>query len=346
MRHFASDNYAGICPEALAALLAANREHALPYGDDEYTARAADLLRQTFECDVDVYFCFSGTAANAMVLAHLVAPYQAVIAHERAHVETDECGAPEFFANGAKLLLAPGSNGKITPNAVRDIALRRTDVHYPRPRVLSLTQATECGTVYTADELAALGDAARAHNLHVHMDGARFANAVASLGVSPRALTRDVGVDVLCFGGTKNGMAMGEAIVFFNRDLAADFAYRCKQAGQLASKMRFIAAQWVGLLEDGAWLRHAAHANRCAAQLADRLRAVPGLEFLFPVEANSVFVELPPAWIEPLRARGVRFYTFIGEGGARFMCAWDTDAAAIDHFVNEIRAVADIGNRK
>ena len=299
MRHFASDNYAGICPEALAAMLAANAGHALPYGDDEHTARAADLIRQTFDCDADVYFCWSGTAANAMVLAHLTAPYQAVIAHERAHIETDECGAPEFFGNGSKLLLAPGRNGKLTPEAVREIALRRTDVHYPRPRVLSVTQATECGTVYTPDELAALGDAARAHKLHVHMDGARFANAVASLGVAPRALTRGVGVDVLCFGSTKNGMAMGEAIVFFNRDLAADFAYRCVQAGQLASKLRFIAAPWVGMVVTGAWLRNAAHANACARRLAERLSTIPGLRFLFPSKPTASSSRCPPRGSTP-----------------------------------------------
>ena len=205
--------------------------------------------------------------------------------------------------------------------------------------MLSLTQATELGTVYSPDELRALGVAAKAHELHVQMDGARFANAVASLGVSPAEITWKAGVDVLCFGGTKNGLPVGEAILFFDRELAKDFEYRCKQAGQLASKMRFLSAPWVGLLEDGAWLRYGRHANHCAQLLASLVSDLPGVELMFPVQANGVFLQMPEAALEALRAKGWRFYTFIGSGGARFMCSWDTQEARVRELAADIRAI-------
>ena len=247
-RQFASDNYAGICPEAWAALAEANADHAPAYGEDRWTQRAADALRELFETECEVFFVFNGTSANALALASLCQSYHSIICHELAHVETDECGAPEFFSNGTKVLLAKGPAGKIEPAAVEHLVERRADIHYPKPRVLSLTQATEVGTVYTTDEIARLGQTARRLGLQLHMDGARFANAVASLGVAPKQLTWQAGVDVLCFGGTKNGLAVGEAVIFFRPELAAEFAYRCKQAGQLASKMRFLSAPWLGLL--------------------------------------------------------------------------------------------------
>jgi threonine aldolase len=256
-----------------------------------------------------------------------------------AHVETDECGGPEFFTNGTKLLLVAGPNGKVLPREVQQIVDRRKDIHYPRPRVLSLTQATEAGTVYTIGELDALRETARKNRLHVHMDGARFANAIARLGVAPKEVTWKVGVDVLCFGGTKNGMPVGEAVIFFDRDLARDFDYRCKQAGQLASKMRFLTAPWVGMLESGAWLGWALHANVCAGRLAAELAAVPGVEILFPTEANAVFLKLPPQWVVRLRQLGWKFYTFIG-GGARFMCSWATTDDDIQVLVADLRQVA------
>jgi threonine aldolase len=275
MQHFASDNYAGICPEALSALLAANDGHVRSYGEDPWTLRVADRLRELFETDCDVYFVFNGTAANSLALAALCQPYHSVICHQLAHVETDECGAPQFFSNGAKLLAVAGEQGKLTPASIAEVVTRRTDIHYPKPKVVTLTQATEVGTVYRPDELRAIADTARAHGLRVHMDGARFANAVAGLGVSPADVTWRAGVDVLCFGGTKMGLPVGEAVVFFDRKLSDDFAYRCKQAGQLASKMRFLSAPWLGILEDGAWLRHAAHANAMARRLAAAWRKPP-----------------------------------------------------------------------
>ena len=340
MQHFASDNYAGICPEALQALQDANTGHAPAYGDDEWTRQVSDRLREVFETDCDVYFVFNGTAANSLALAALCQSYHSVVCHEVAHVETDECGGPEFFSNGSKLLPAPGPNGKLTPAAVLNAIGKRSDIHYPKPRVVTLTQATEVGTVYRPDEIGAIAQAAHAHGLRVHMDGARFANAVASLDVEPADITWRAGVDVLCFGGTKMGLPVGEAVVFFNRELSEDFAYRCKQAGQLASKMRFLSAPWLGILADNAWRRHAAHANAMARRLTDGLQGVAGARLLFPVEANSVFVELPTPILDGLRAKGWRFYTFIGAGGARFMCAWDTTPQSVDALLADIHAHA------
>ncbi len=340
-RQFASDNYSGVCPAGWEALVAANAGHARPYGEDPWTARACDRIRELFETDCEVFFVFNGTAANALALAALCQSYHSVICHRTAHIETDECGAPEFFSNGTKLLLAEGDEGRVDPASVADLVTRRSDIHYPKPRVLSLTQATELGTVYSLAQLEALGELARRHDLRLHMDGARFANAVAALGAAPRALTWEVGVDVLCFGGTKNGLSVGEAVVFFDTALAADFAYRCKQAGQLASKMRLISAPWTGLLEGDAWLVNARHANACAARLAAELDAVPGVTLTHGPEANAVFVSMSDALAGGLRDRGWRFYDFIG-GAYRFMCAWDTEAADIDALVADFHAVAAI----
>jgi threonine aldolase len=343
-QQFTSDNQSAVCPEAWAGLSAANREgHTPSYGNDAWTERAADLLRETFETDdCEVFFCFTGTAANALTIAHLCQSYNSVICHEIAHVETDECGAPEFFANGAKLLLSGGPHGKLIPSGVQAIIDKRTDIHYPRPRVLSITQATELGSVYTPGEVRALTAVAKNHGLRVHMDGARFSNAVASLGITPAEITWKVGVDALCFGGTKNGLPGGEAVLFFNRELARDFDYRCKQAGQLASKMRFLTAPWVNVLESGAWRKHAEHANAMAKLLAARLREFPAVEVLNTVEANSVFVRIPPDCMTVLRAAGWSFYTFIG-GSARLMTSWDSTPADVERFCADLaRAVEPV----
>ena len=340
-QHFASDNYAGICPEAVQALLAANIGHEPAYGDDRWTQKATDLIRELFETDCEVFFVFNGTAANALALSSLCQSYHGVICHELAHVETDECGGPEFFSNGSKLLLGSGANGKLTPAVIEELVTKRSDIHYPKPKVISITQATETGTVYSVAEIAAIAGQAQKHSLKLHMDGARFSNAVATLGVKPRQLTWEAGVDVLCFGGTKNGLSVSETVIFFKHDLAVDFEYRCKQAGQLASKMRFIAAPWAGLLESGAWLRNAQHANRMAKLLAGLLDAMPGVRKLFPVQANSVFVELPVPAIDALREKGWRFYTFIGAGGVRLMCAWDTTEESVRALAGDIRAAVE-----
>jgi threonine aldolase len=328
-QHFASDNYAGICPEALQALLSANAGHELAYGDDHWTQKAADLIRDLFETDCEVFFVFNGTAANSLALSALCQSYHSVICHELAHVETDECGGPEFFSNGSKLLVGSGENGKLTPAGVAEIVNKRNDIHYPKPKVVSLTQATETGTVYSVQEIAAIAEQARRYSLKLHMDGARFSNAVANLSVKPKEISWQAGVDVLCFGGTKNGLPLSDAVIFFQRELAEDFEYRCKQAGQLASKMRFISAPWVGLLQSGAWLNNARHANRMAQLLSDLIIDIPGVRKLFPTQANAVFAELPTAAIDALHAKGWHFYTFIGAGGARLMCAWDTTEESV-----------------
>lgn len=343
-RQFASDNYAGICPEAWAALAEANHGHAPGYGEDAWTREASDLIRGVFETDCEVFFVFNGTAANSLALSSLCQSYHSILCHESAHVETDECGAPEFFSNGTKVQLLPGRKGKISPAAIERMVLRRTDIHYPKPRAVSLTQATELGTVYTPDEIGTVREICKRFDMRLHMDGARFANAVASLGLAPMEITWQAGLDVLCFGGAKNGLPLGETVVFFNRDLAREFDYRCKQAGQLASKMRFLAAPWVGLLRDGAWLRHAGHANKIASALENAASGVPGVKVLFPREANAVFLELPPAVAAGLRQRGWIFYDFIGSGGCRFMCAWDHTLEDVERLVGDMRDATEKSN--
>lgn len=338
-QHFASDNNAGVCPEAMAAMKRANATgHELSYGDDRWTAEVCDRLRALFQTDCEVFFVFNGTAANSLALSAMCQPYHSVICHELSHIETDECGAPEFFSAGSKLLAVEGPNGKLTPDIVEETATRRTDIHFPKPKAVSLTQSTEVGTLYSIEELRAIAAIAKRRGLKVHMDGARFANAVASLGCHPSEITWRAGVDVLCFGGTKNGLPVGEAVVFFQRGLAEDFAWRVKQAGQLASKMRFVSAPWLGLLDHDVWLRNARHANAMAKRLADRLSTLAGVRLMYPVEANAVFAEIAPAAQTLIREKGWRFYTFIGAGGCRFMCAWDTSPDTVDRFADDITA--------
>lgn len=339
---FASDNYSGICPEALEYMLQANSGCAPAYGDDVWTQKAADRFRELFEIDCEVFFVFNGTAANSLALASLCQSYHSVICHESAHIETDECGAPEFASNGSKLLPGRGENGKLNAEVIEAIVTRRNDIHYPKPKVISLTQATELGTVYTIDELCAIREVAQTHQLKIHMDGARFANAVVALNKTPAELTWKSGVDVLCFCGTKNGMAMGEAIIFFHKALAEDFDYRCKQAGQLASKMRFISAPWLGLLETGAWFKNAQHANRCAEYLENQLLGIPGIEIMFPRQVNGVFVKMPESVITTLREKNWIFYTFIGADGVRFMCSWNSTKERIDQLVADVKDAVEM----
>lgn len=339
-QQFASDNTAGVCPEAMDAFVRANSTgHEVSYGDDTWTHQVCDRIRALFETDCEVFFVFNGTAANSLVLAQICQSFHSVICHEKAHIETDECGAPEFFSGGSKLLTAVGENGKLTPGAIEAVATRRNDIHYPKPQAVSLTQATEVGTVYSVDEVKAISAVAKKLDLKIHMDGARFANAVATLGCSPADITWRAGVDVLVFGGTKNGLPVGEAVVFFDKDLAKDFAYRLKQAGQLASKMRFISAPWLGLLADGVWLKNARHANAMALRLYEQVKDLPGADVLFEPQANGLFVELPRAAREALWAKGWKFYTFIGEGGCRFMCSWDLLPETVDRLADDLKTV-------
>jgi threonine aldolase len=335
-RQFASDNYSGICPEAFAAMAEANQGHEVSYGDDTWTAKAANLIRDVFETNCEVFFVFNGTSANSLSLASLCQSYHSILSHEQAHIETSECGAPEFFANGTKVLLLPGGDGKVESKAIEHAVKQRTDIHYPKPHVLSLTQATELGTVYTLDQLRTVTSVARQCHLRVHMDGARFANAVVALGVTPKEITWEAGVDVLCFGGSKNGIALGEAVVFFNPELAREFDYRCKQGGQLASKMRFLSAPWVGMLQDGAWLRHAKHSNAMARRLEAAIRPLPGVEIAHPVQTNAAFVRLPEPVIQGMHQRGWKFYTDVFPGLARLMTSWDTTAEDVDAFAADL----------
>ena len=325
---FASDNTSGICPEAWEALERANRGFQPSYGDDAITQEACESFRRFFETDCDVYFVFNGTAANSLALSSLCHSHHSIIAAEEAHCEKDECGAPEFFSGGAKILLASSPMGRLDPAAVERLITHRTDIHYPKPKALSLSNSTELGTVYRPEDVRVLGDLARKHGLSMQMDGARFFNALASLGCAPADVTWRAGLDVLCCGGTKLGMATTEAVVFFNRELGREFAYRCKQAGQLCSKMRFISAQWLTILAGDIWRKHASHGNRLAQLLAARLAAIPGVELLYPVEANAVFARLPDTVKNRLKARGWKFYSFIG-GGSRFMCSWAVTEADV-----------------
>lgn len=344
-QQFASDNYAGACPQAMHWLGEANASgHEPAYGEDRWTQRSTDMLRQLFDIDCDVYFVFNGTAANSLALASLCQSYHSVICSPVAHIETDECGGPEFFSNGSKLLVGEAESpsaqlGKLTPEAINTLVTKRSDIHYPRPKVVSITQATEMGTVYSLDEVRAIAWTAQKHQLRVHMDGARFANAVAHLGCSPADITWRAGVDVLCFGGTKNGLPVGEAVVFFDHKLSEDFAWRVKQAGQLASKMRFISAPWVGLLEDDLWLHNARHANAMALKLYTGLQAIAGVSTMHPPQANGVFAQLPPEAVLALQAMGWKFYQFIAGGGCRFMCAWDTAPESVDALLADLRSV-------
>jgi threonine aldolase len=342
---FASDNTAGICPEAWAALAEANHEAAASYGEDSWTERVCDQVREIFETDCETFIVFNGTAANSLALAQLCRSFHSVLCHARSHIETDECGAPEFFSGGAKLLCIGGENGKLDLTEAAEVLTRHSDVHSTKVRALSLTQATEVGTVYSPNELDAIAAFAEKHSLAVHMDGARFANAVASLGCAPKQITWQRGVDVLAFGGTKNGTAAGELVVFFNRELAREFDYRVKQGAQLGSKTRFLAAPWTALLGNDVWLKNARHANDMARLLEEKLRTA-GLGLVFPREASALFVHLPNEVAERMQARGWRFYKFIEPDVYRLMCSWSVTEEDIEALVADLtegRASARLG---
>jgi threonine aldolase len=341
-RHdFASDNTASICPDAWAALQEANSNYAAAYGEDRWTARLCDRIREIFETDCDVYFVFTGTAANALALAQVCKSFRSIICHQNAHIQTDECGAPEFFTGGSKLLLVGGRNGKIDIDQTGALLMRQNELHSHKPGAISIAQATEFGTIYTGDEIAAIAHLARANQLVLHMDGARFANAIASLGCAPRTITWEVGVDVLCFGATKNGTAAGELVIFFNKEISCEFDYRVKQAGQLGSKMRFLAAPWLGLLAGDVWLRNARHANRAAHQLAQNLQREANVEVVFPVEANAVFAHMNDQVARSLQARGWHFYKFIEPDVYRLMCSWSTTNEEISNLIADVVAIND-----
>jgi len=333
----ASDNTAGLCPEMGAALQEANAGAAAAYGDDEWTQRLCDRVREFFEINCDVFLVSNGTAANALALAQLCQPFHSVICHEHAHIENDECGACEFYTGGSKLIPTSGAKGKIDLREVEAALTRQHGLHSHQPRVISLAQATEVGTVYVPDEVREISAFAKKCGMFLHMDGARLANAIATLRCAPKEITWRAGVEVLCFGGTKNGLAAGELVVFFNKERSADFGYRVKQGGHLASKMRFLAAPWLALLTDEVWLKNARQANEAALKLASGLRSC-GAEIVFPIESNAVFSRLDVMVVENLRERGWDFYKFIEPDIYRLMCAWSATEDAISGFLSDFKA--------
>ncbi|MCG5240963.1 low specificity L-threonine aldolase [Azospirillum doebereinerae] len=334
MHDFRSDNVAGAAPEVITALATASTGQAAPYGNDALTARVTERLSAIFETQVAVFPVATGTAANALALSALAPPFGAIYCYEEAHITVDECGAPEFFTGGAKLVPLPGAHGKLTPDTVARAVARAGVgvVHKVQPSALSLTQATEAGTVYRPDEVEALVEVAHAGGMAVHMDGARFANAVARLGCAPAALTWKAGVDVLTLGGTKGGCLAAEAVVFFNPAMAEDFGYARKRGGHLVSKTRFLSAQLDAWLADELWLRLSGHANTMADRLAAGLGKLPGVVLEYPVEANELFVRLPESTIAALEAAGFGFYRW-DDGLVRLVTAFDTPATSVDAFL-------------
>jgi len=330
---FASDNTAGMAPAALAALVEANADFARAYGSDDVTARAADAIRLRLDTDADIRFVFSGTAANSIALSMLARPHEAVLAHHSAHVCTDETGAPGFFGQGVGLIGLPGQSGKIDPRALEAVLQEPEVGHRQPPGALSLTQSTEYGTVYTSQELKDLIEPVKALGYGVHLDGARLANAVAA-GFDLTEIAR-LGIDVVVFGGAKAGLASTEALVLLNRTLSRRLDNRLKQAGQTASKGRFLSAPFLGLLESGAWEEGAAHANRMALNLASGIAQVSSFALAHPVEANSVFVRMPAAFHARLNASGWACYRF-DDGSVRFVCSWATRAEAVDELIEAI----------
>jgi threonine aldolase len=338
-RAFISDNIAGASPEIAQAVAAAAAGYASSYGDDPFTGRVRHRLSEIFERDVEVFAVSTGTAANCLSLAALTPPWGSVLCHPSSHINVDECGAPEFFTGGVKLVAVPGDDCKIDPDALRQAVRRRAgDVHSVQPSVMSISQATENGSVHTLDEIRRLAEIARDAGLRVHMDGARFANALDHLGVTPAEMTWKAGIDVLSFGATKNGAMTADAVVSFDPALATELAFRAKRAGQLASKMRFHTAQLDAYLTDGLWLRNARQANTMAARLGDGLKAVPGTELLSSPQANILFCRLPQQAIEGLLAEGCTFYhDRWAPGVVRLVTAFSHTAEDIDRFLDAVR---------
>ena len=335
-RGFASDNQAGVLPEAMAAIAAANAGHAPSYGADAWTARMQDRFREQFGAAARVFPVFNGTAANVLAIETLTQPWEAVICVRTAHLHVDECGAPERA--GRKLLVTEAPDGRLTPELAEPLAIRIGDEHAVQPRVVSIAQSTELGTVYTPEEVAALAEWAHARGMLLHVDGARLANAAAALGASLRAITTDAGVDALSFGGTKLGLLGAEAVVLLREELADGFLFRRKQAMQLASKMRFASAQLDTLLADGLWQRAASHANAMAARLAAAVDGAPGVRLTQPVQANAVFAVIDPAATARLQ-RDWPFYVWDeATGEVRWMTAWDTAPEDVDAFAAAVRA--------
>lgn len=336
IRGFASDNNSGAHPKVLEALALVNKGHQVGYGDDPYSEEAREKVNKLFGGKAEVFFVFGGTGANVVSIQSAAHSFEAVICAKTAHINEDECGAPEKIS-GSKLLTLEPVDGKITPQQILPLLHSVGFEHHVQPKLISITQATELGTVYSSGEISALADFAHKHNMFLHIDGARLTNAAAHLDISLREMTKDCGVDIVSFGGTKNGMIFGEAVVFINRGLAKNFKYIRKQSMQLYSKMRFIAAQYNAMLENDLWLQTARHSNSMATLLEKKIKDIAELKVIYPVEANAVFVELPERIIKPLQEEFF-FYVWDEEKHqVRWMTSFDTEEADIDDFVDIIK---------
>lgn len=334
IKDFGSDNHSGVLPEIMQAIQSANHDHAIAYGDDFYTAKAQAAFERHFGEDIKTYFVFTGTAANVLSLKAMVQPFESIISSRTSHLFHHECGAPENII-GCQNLTVPTINGKMTLEGIRYHLQSLNDIHTSRPRAISITQVTEYGTCYSLDEIKAITSLAHEHDIYVHMDGARIANAAVFLNQSLQAITKDVGVDALSFGGTKNGLMGAEAIVFFNTQLAQNFERIRKQGMQLASKMRFLACQFERLLTDNLWLKTAEYCNQMAQYLAKGLEPMPEAIITYPVESNGVFVHFPAHIIAPLQEDF--FFHLIAKDEARLMCSFDTTTELIDQFLKRVR---------
>ncbi len=335
MKSFASDNYSGVHPEIMDAIIQANSAHQISYGDDEITAEANALFRQIFG-NVDVLYAFNGTGANIVSLKCTTLPFQSIICTDTAHIHVDECGGPTQ-STGSSLVALTTPDGKLTPAMLEHQLSFIGNVHHTQPKVISISQSTELGTIYSLDEIRALADFAHKYDMYLHVDGARISNAVAALGCSLKEATIDCGVDIMSFGGTKNGMMMGEAILIFNKDLRKNAAYFHKQTAQLFSKNRFIAAQFKALLSNDLWKRMATHSNQMAQLLASEISKIEGVKITQKVEANALFVIIPKHAVEPLRS-AYRFYDWnVETGELRWMCSFDTSEDDINGFVKKLK---------
>lgn len=340
-RTFASDNYAGVLPEIMEALQAANTGHASSYGADEYTAQAIEKFKSLFGNDIEVYFAYNGTGANVLGLSAITQSFNSILCSELAHINVDESTAPEKFM-GCKLIPVPTTNGKITPAEIEKRIIRLQDQHHPQAKVISISQTTEYATVYTIEEVKAISAIAKKYNLYLHMDGSRICNAAVSLNKDFRSFTRDAGVDVLSFGGTKNGLMFGEAVVFFNADLSQNMKYIRKQGMQLHSKMRFIGAQFNALLTNDLWRKSSKHANGMAKLLEQELRKISAVKITQSVDANGVFALIPSAIISDLQKEHF-FYVWNDQTSEiRLMCSFDTKEEDVRNFAAKLKALANV----
>lgn len=336
MKSFASDNYAGVLPEVMEALQRANIQHSRSYGADGITSRVVSLFREVFEADVDVYFVFNGTGANVLSISSATQSYNAVLCSDTSHIYNDESSAPETFTGCRFFPLTANEHGKLDLATINDRLIRKGDVHYAQTAMISITQSTEYGTVYTPDEIKSIAALAKENGLYLHMDGSRFFNAAASLGCSLSDISSKAGVDILSLGGTKAGMMFGEAVVVFNKELSKHIAYKHKQIMQLASKTRFIAAQFEAMLKNELWRKTATHANSMATKLHDALRYNKLVKITRPVQANALFAEIPREWYEPLQEHYPFYVWKESTHEVRLMCAWDTREEEIAAFIEAL----------